>query len=346
MTRRQVAFIAAPMPLALPRTFLELRNSSLIVVPDVDMRRVVAAALGADSPPVRIVRSFPFFRSVASFMSILGSTSSVVIFHECCWPSLDLALAIVRPKGSSYEIVDMERVWGKPSLVRNVWALRPAVSGMSVRSASLAVARHLMLAALFRRYRRGQLQARSFLQRSLVRQSLHPTSNPDQESSARAARPLLVVTGNEDMRDTSQIEAATRLVISTARKFGLEVTLKDHPRKANQLPTEFWSSVLRDYSSGVTLLDPSFPAELVAASGIGVCAIVGFGSSSLGLSDCRAISLMRLIDRNDFAEAKLRHLYSLSTLASTGGQILIPDDEFEVETIIEEIAVGEQRAGD
>lgn len=224
---------------------------------------------------------------------------SVVFFHECCLPVLDVLLNIVRPSGYYLPQVSMSS-WQEIEFSQFPYG----------RMAKLL--RWLGIAGHFRYYHSAPvgdaegeyvLSAKKYPE-SIVTMSIAFSRDAVSKSRfacAQTIRKILFITGKSSVADESQRKLYLELV-RMAQARGYECHVKDHPNPVYRLDMK---------ADGVVIINPELPAELLEPD---YYLVVGVSSSALLNFDGYSVSLLRLIEgmSEKDREARMKHFSAAS----------------------------------
>lgn len=229
------------------------------------------------------------------------SNRNIYIFHECCWPVMDLMIWLLHPTG-----------WFLPQT--NMLSCTRLPDGEAL--------------GILRQKKFGRILPRSVLRLFWVYAYLndggekteympvlrrYPSSiKCGDESAVKSANSLAYSLGSEsdavlflvgtDSVRSDALRDMYKALIDVARHSGCRVEVKDHPNKDVRIN-------LAVQGVGVDLLDPSLPAEFLDRK---YRYVVGVGSASLASFDRRAISIIDILDEMEDEVKILRKRYLLS----------------------------------
>lgn len=230
------------------------------------------------------------------------SGRQIYIFHESCWPVMDLMIWLVRPTG---------------------WFL-PQANMLSFTRLPEGEAREVLRQKRFGRILAGPMSrlfwvyacpndaCDGMLHVPAIRHypssmqcsdesELISTSVGAPTASHADSDTMLFLVGTEPV-ETSSLRRMYEVLIQAVRSSGFRVDVKDHPNQDARLN-------LTIDDPDVTLLDPTLPAELLHK---GYRCAVGVGSAGLVTFGPRAISIVDLLDDMEDEVKALRKRYLLS----------------------------------
>ncbi len=302
-----VAFVASALPARLIRAQAEALKISRIVCASRELEDVFRYAV----PPERSIEitSIPSSGGALTALWFLvrevSKAEGIVVFHECCWVTLDVIILLIRPRLSCFPQVSLAGYSRLP--VSRFPNLRWLFKHFGVVQALLLIlwrdhfdfydvasdggcGREVVAALQYATLRNAELHT---CEESLC---LIPgvVSEPSPESLI-----ALIVCAREPVPDTLQWglyrEVCDRLV-----EAGYSVYIKDHPRNATRL---------NFYYPGAQVIPPHVPADLC---GINPTVAIGICSSALATYGSRALSLVRLLAMSEAdVQSRIAHLPSL-----------------------------------
>lgn len=242
---------------------------------------------------------------IARYIQILGMEKSakrfVYIYHECCWPMLDLAIFLVRPLGVLTPQVKIEFMF-KPTTYKYLFARLGFTKGLKC----------FFQSALFKYYYTSNdgldgdliVSAAKFYPKSILPVSdLHLQVVPPTNIRSKLPK-LLILTGSDCVKSEELINLYND-IIDTAINLGFEILIKNHPNPEVRL------NFHRDEAE---VISPTIPCELLnddfsIVIGTASAAMVGFGSRSVSV-----INLLKTMSLDDKNQREL-FLRSLNPLA-------------------------------
>lgn len=220
----------------------------------------------------------------------------IFIYHECCWPLLDLLVWLIRPRGVFMPQSDITFMY-KP--VEN---LKVFFQHMSVIHAMKNT-----ILSLFFKYRSFENDTKDgvmFL--PTVRRyplSIKTVIRTEISSRGKTVTPpnkkLLIFSGSDCASSQEMIEIYKKIV-SEAHSQGYKVAVKDHPNINVRL------NLVID---GVETLNPAIPAEILEDN---YTLVVGTASAAMATYGNRAASICRLLNSMGVEDKELRIKYLLS----------------------------------
>ena len=245
-------------------------------------------------------------RQALSLLAILIkaklSGRKIYIFHESCWPVMDLMIWLVRPAG-----------WFLPQANMLSFTRLPEVEAREVlRQKRFGRLLAGPMSRLFWVYACLNDGGKDLLYVPVIRR--YPVSMQCCEESALTSASVGAATASHahsdtvlflvgtDSVETSSLRRVYDALIQAVRSSGCRVDVKDHPNQNGRLN-------LAIDGPDVALLDPALPAELLdkgyrCAVGVASAALVTFGQ--------RAISIVDLLDDMEDDVKALRRRYLLS----------------------------------
>jgi len=300
-----------------------------------------------------------FLNQIVFFYRELRKHDRTIIFHECCWPTLDLALAIARPSGLRVPIVTLASFvsLANISLAWNWFKSRRTHT--PVTSQILQVVKMAILWPFFHFIYEGDVQAEGGGQLNLcAREWLHRTlkfSTVEQLGSAltssqnlpritpdltdipsygATSSEILVVLAQEQI-SLLAVEKCYGKLFEKLAKLDYRIVVKQHPRSSEFID---WKPLLPTGSeykfSGV---EASIPAEILCEK-LKIKVVIGIASTSLALSSVPSISLVDLVPFSpEQREMRRRHMLETKSANKKLSPIYFLDSWGELETFLERI---------
>jgi hypothetical protein len=302
-----VAFVASALPARLIRAQAEALKISRIVCASRELEDVFRYSV----PPERSIEitSIPSSGGALTALWFLvrevSKAEGIVVFHECCWVTLDVVILLIQPKLIFFPQVSLAGYSRLP--VSRFPNLRWLFKHFGVVQALLLILwrDHFDFYDVASDGGCGR-EAVAALQHATLRNvELHTceeslrlipgvVSGPSPESLI-----ALIVCAREPVSDAVQLglyrEVCDRLV-----EAGYSVYIKDHPRNATRL---------NFYYPGAQVIPSHVPADLC---GINPTVAIGICSSALAAYGSRALSLVRLLTMSEQdVQSRIAHLPSL-----------------------------------
>ncbi len=235
------------------------------------------------------------------------SGRKIYIFHECCWPVMDLMIWLVRPAGWFLPQVSMVSFTRIPEaeareVLRKKRFGRLLAGHMSrlfwVYSCINDGGKDLLYVPVIRSYPSSIQYSNEC---ALISASFG-ASNASNASNTNIATVLFLV--GTDSVESSSLRRLYEALIQVVRISGCPVEVKDHPNKSGRLN-------LAINEPDVALLDPALPAEFLDKD---YRWVVGVASASMASFGHRAISILYLLDdmKDEVKSSRKRHLLSLN----------------------------------
>lgn len=272
-------------------------------------------------------------RQALSLLTILIkarlSGRQIYIFHESCWPVMDLMIWLVRPAG---------------------WFL-PQANMLSFTRLPEGEAREVLRQKRFGRLLAGPMSrlfwvyaclndgGNDLLYVPVIRR--YPSSIQCSDDSALTSASVGATTASHahsdtvlflvgtDSVETSSLRRMYEALIQAVRSSGCRVDVKDHPNKNARLN-------LAIDGADVALLDPALPAEFLDK---GYRCAVGAASTSLASFGPRAISILDMLDDMEDEVKASRKCYLLALNPQT---VFVTSIEQFVRFIVESSAQSDQ----
>jgi hypothetical protein len=239
----------------------------------------------------------------------------IYIFHECCWPMLDLIIRLIAPKGYFIPIANLG------SFIK----LSHAEFGLYLNQMSISIIGQIIQKRFFEMYKHKAdggdgwvhvLVCKHYPSSITVLKHLgiNKSGTHKEGASAQAENPsmqksILFLIGREPVTD-SYLSGLYSQLIAIAIENGYAVSIKDHPNKGARLNLE---------PEACTMIDPTIPAELLV---LNYSIVVGVASASLASFRGRTISLLKMIKEMPSVDFEIRERY----LRSISTEILFLDD--------------------
>lgn len=313
-------FVASTIPLADPWIADLLLNDARVVCNGDDVAGAVSAFLAFRGAGIQCrVANLPASRSqqLRMLWTSVRTSQNVVLTHVCCWPVLDLVVAISRPRGTRVVLANLSSM--RPMRLSDiVKSGKLSAAATSRRFGAMSrVAARIAGSPAFRIYRAPGPEgdwvawvARAWLTARLreVPMSLiymrDSRGDREENSDTKPVKRTVVMPvglGSQGEAALRQIYLdVVRLVIDA----GYTVVIKDHIRPDARICLERDDDV--SSNPRVTIADPRIPAEaLIHATG--PKAIIGVDSAVLGLAKGRCVSLLPLIDMPEESRSSLRN---------------------------------------
>lgn len=302
-----VAFVASALPARFIRAQAEALNISRIVCASRELEEVFRYA----APPDLSIEFTSIPSSGGALAALwflireLRKAEGIVVFHECCWVTLDVVILLVQPKLSFFPHVSLAGFSRLPiSRFPNLrWLIKHFGIAQSVllllwrdhfdfydTASDGGCGREAVVALRYAKLKNIKLHT---CEESL---RLIPAAGPRTNPGGRIA---LIICAREPVSDNTQLnlyrEACDRLV-----EAGYSIYIKDHPRNATRLNFSY---------PGAQVIPPHVPADLCDVSprfAIGIC------SSALAFYGSCALSLVRLLSMSDAdVQSRTAHLQFL-----------------------------------
>lgn len=309
------------MPLSSEPVSSLILSGSVTICSSSDVEQSVKSLhqLGVSGSDLNVLACPPgWFQRLRLYWHYLGRGTAVVITHECCWPLLDVVLAIRRPLTHRVEVANLSRM-SKLSL-RQI--IRSGSISADLRRGRMRSVRRVLgrlaMSPLFEIYAApgsgkpwAAWVARPLLKRSRRSTPLvgygsgaiePPARNPFDHDPARSTMVILTGLGTQD----PEFLLSTYLqAVDEALSLGFGIVVKDHIRPTARINLHDQREIREE--QGVELADPSIPAEALIRW-VRADVVVGIDSAALGLVQCRSISLLNLVPMSEESREAL-HSY-------------------------------------
>ncbi len=302
-----VAFVASALPARFIRARAEVQEVSRIVCASRELEDVFRYAI----PPNSVIEVTSAPRFAGALMSMwylfreVWNAKRIIIFHECCWVTLDAILILIQPKVTLFPHVSLAGFTKLPDsqnknllwLVKHFGVVQSLLLTFLRRyfefydmASDGGNGREAVAALRYERLRDIQIHTCDETAEILAEPSQH---------TYRGERVALIVCASEPVPDSTQLniyrEACDRLV-----EHGYTIYLKDHPRKAARL---------NFYYPDAQVIPPHVPADLC---NLRPRIVVGICSSALAYYGEKAISLARMLPMSEAdVQSRIAHLLFL-----------------------------------
>jgi hypothetical protein len=320
LERRPTIFVASTMPFS-DEWILELLRSPVTVVCNhEDVRRSSASLLeflGANHKSSAQTVPQGLVPQIKQIWATIASSPFVVLTHECCWPMLDLSVAMRRPHGRRVEMAHLNAMHkmtfaeivrsGSTTAAEGTGRLRALIRVLARIGAWPFFMLHVAPGA------RGNWIAwapRPWLKRKLRPLQDHRaiaevgarSAGRVREPRADQRRTMLAVVGR-GTQDEETLRSTYATAITQAAALGYAVHIKDHIRPQSRI--DIAKSLSEETSKAVSFLDPTIPAEALISVG-SPDVVLGIDSAALGLGQGCRVSLLDLVDMPDSRRSELR----------------------------------------
>lgn len=319
VTNSSFCIVASTLPVGfLVGQFESLRIKKIFVVSR-DLEQSYLSLKERIDPSIEVVKVpegvllQSIFFSYVLFRARLSGTS-VVFFHECCLPILDLLLSWIKPSG-----------YYLPQVTMSGW--QEIDSHQFPKGKLATLLKVLGVKDRFKYYRSSPIGGKQSeyvvsikcYPKSIATMNVGFSRVPLAKCSScenRQTNKILFITGKSSASDDCQ-RKTYRALMKMAHAKGYVCHIKDHPNPAYRL----------DFSTeGAVTIDPLLPAELLESD---YYLVVGVSSSALLSFDGRSVSLINLLDDMSLEDrhAYVRHFES----AMPGNKIsyVHSEDEFK-----------------
>lgn len=320
LERRPTIFVASTMPFSDEWILELLRSPVTLLCNHEDVRRSSASLLeflganhqsSAQTVPQGLL---PQFRRI---WTTISSSSFVVLTHECCWPILDLSVAMHRPYGQRVEVAHLNAMRKMTFTETMRSGSTTAAEGTGRFRAPIRVLARTGAWPFFALYvapgARGDWIAwapRPWLKRKLrplldhraIAEASARSTDPVREPRADKQLTMLAVVGR-GTQDEEALRIAYVTAIMQAAALGYSVHIKDHIRPQSRI--DIAKSLSEETCKSVSFLDPTIPAEALISVG-NPDVVLGIDSAALGLGHGCRVSLLKLVDMPDSRRSELR----------------------------------------
>jgi hypothetical protein len=321
---RPRVFLASTMPLADPWVCALIHGGALVYCNHVDVENSIRSFLTLTSANhAESVSTLPsqWRVQLSALAKIVRSGDAVVLTHECCWPLLDVAVALERPHGVRAMLAN-QGAMRRMSLIDAFKSRNVTASPRRGLARGIArVAARLAAWPFFQFYQAPgpngpwvAWTARPWFAerlRPVDRGALASIEGPARTESVadRTRKPRLLLACGRGTHDPGPLRDVYVEAVLASITAGYEVTIKDHIRPSARINLELDERISR--SDSVFFADPQVPAEVLARWS-GAQLVLGVDSAVLGLAAGRCISLLPMLQMPEEARAaKRRYLEGL-----------------------------------
>ncbi|MDB2603330.1 hypothetical protein N9Y59_01635 [Planktomarina temperata] len=293
-----VAFVGSTLPSQLIEKQLELRKIQKIYTSHekfVQSYEYLVEKTGTNITVEAIV-SKSRIGGIARYIQILRMEKSakrfVYMYHECCWPMLDLAIFLVRPLGVLTPQVKIEYMF-KPTTYKYLFARLGLIKGLEC----------LFQSTLFKYYHTSNdgldgdliVSAARLYPKSIAISDLHPQVVPP--SSIRSKLPKLLILTGTDCVKSEEIINLYNDIIDIGINLNFEILIKNHPNPEVRL------NFHRDEAE---VISPTIPCELLNDD---FTIVIGIASAAMARFGPRSISVINLLETMDLDDKRQRKAF-------------------------------------
>ena len=294
------------MPLSDPWLAALAHDGATVICSHEDVENSVRSFLAVSNAPARSAvasLSGNWVTGLKTLWRAAGAAHAVVVTHECCWPALDLVVAIRRPRGVRTRVANLNSM-KRMTLIDILQSGSVSASTRTVRIRRVfRVGARVTGWPFFNMYEApGPMGSWvAWVPREWISTRLRPTeaerlvvTAPERYSTAIATQtPKILIACGLGTQDDDVLREIYINAITCASESGFTVLVKDHVRPNARLNLQQDDRVR--YSPNVEFADPQVPAEALAEWS-GVSVVVGIDSAVLGLSQVPSVSLLPLVD--------------------------------------------------
>jgi hypothetical protein len=224
-----------------------------------------------------------------------SNKSLIYIYHECCWPWLDLLIKIIKPKGYYMPQVKIEYMYRPTESIFEFYKHLHLV-----RASCILVSKFLFNYYQFKNDTGPGLMflpvAKNY-PKSIV--AVNKSAIKPNKIYSIDQKTMLII-GGTDLADTSELIDIYKKIIEIAIQMGYKVWFKDHPNTTASLKINFENAETIPTQIPLEIIDLQFSVVVGTAS----AAMIEYGSS--------AVSICKLIKSMNDEDRKLRLNYLLS----------------------------------
>lgn len=261
-----------------------------------------------DNPSLKIIylpsnAVLHFFVTLKLLLEFKIFNRKIFIYHEACWPVLDIAIWIIRPNGfftpqvnmSGFSILtrsDSVKVFKRKRF--GSFIAKPMSFIFDIYAQTNDGGKDILYLPVIRSYPKTItcLNDSSLLGSSALPKKFKQTENESNK---------ILFTVGTDAIETHILYDLFKELIILAQFQNYTVHIKDHPNKQVRLNLDL---------DDVIKLDPTIPVELISEQ---YKYVVGCGSAALASFDERAISILKLLDMMQY-ETRQKRIKYLSSL--------------------------------
>lgn len=299
--KKGVAFVASTLPAKLVKKQIDEDLIERIYTSTESLRESYKMILlNGSKVEVESLNDVNFLKRAKLLYKVLKHEKAkknwIYLYHECCWPWLDIFIKILRPNGYHMPQANLEYMYLPiDSMLKFYKHLH------FIRASCLLISR------LFFNYHQFRSDSGSGLMFLPVFKKYPKTIVILNESEIKPRkievvshqRTMLIV-GGTDLADTRELIILYEKIIDKAIQMGYEVFYKDHPNDLARLNINFENAKAIPAQIPLEIMDMKFSIVLGTAS----AAMFGYGVS--------AVSICKLIDSMNELDKKLRINYLLS----------------------------------
>lgn len=219
----------------------------------------------------------------------------IYIYHECCWPWLDILIKFLRPNGYHIPQAKIEYMY------------QPVGSSLKfykhlhfIRASILVISKVIFNYHQFRSDSGVGLMFLPVIKKYPKSIYLVNESEIKPRKTYTLSQKRMLIVGGTDLVDTSELIILYKKIIDKAIQMDYEVFYKDHPNYLMSLNVNFENTQVISSKIPLEIIDVQFSIVLGTAS----AAMVGYGYS--------AVSICKLINSMSESDKILRINYLLS----------------------------------
>lgn len=254
--------------------------------------------------PTGFLKSSLFLACAIFKNKLFGET--VYIFHEACWPVLDMLIHFISPKGKFTPLASLDGFEKLSSAEEAKY-----INGRSIHFLTKYFARkyfHIYKHSLDDNKGYGYDWVFKKYPKPVEYSTFSNTKLPSDNEAAKGIsnvkfkeKTIIFLVGSEPV-DNQYLSQIYKCYISLALQYGYAVSIKDHPNSDARLNLD---------SAGCHIYRPEVAAELII-EGYGIA--VGVASTSLCNFSGKAISILNSIEKmpQEFREKRLSYIKAMS----------------------------------
>jgi hypothetical protein len=221
----------------------------------------------------------------------------IYIFHECCWPELDLLIWILKPKGfyfpqvsmDSYTLVKKTEKVKVGKLTNLYWYLNYNLYKIPDDGENNKFLFYLSIKSYPKSIKKYKIKD----SRNLIKDSknFNYAGNKDKKN--------IIFFADSDKVDTSKLVDKYSSLIEKCLKFNFKCFIKRHPNIEFHIPIKNSKAIELDYSIPFELMEGRFDIA------------IGTSSTTLINFQGKSISILQLLDGYDDYAKEIKHFFKL-----------------------------------
>jgi hypothetical protein len=298
--KKGVAFVASTLP---AKIIINQINNGLItkIYTSTEGLKKTYDIILSDNKEVEVesVNEINFIKRAMLLSEILKKEKSnknfIYIYHECCWPWLDILIKFMKPDGYYMPQVKIDYMY-RPS--KSIYEFYKYTH--FVRASCILISKIFFNYYYFRNDSGVGLMFLPVIKnypKSII--VINESAIKPNKTDAIDQKRMLII-GGTDLADTTELIDIYKKIIDIAVPMGYEVWFKDHPNHLTSLNVNFENTKIIPSQIPLEIINLQFSVVVGTAS----AAMIGYGSS--------AVSICKLINSMSEEDAELRINYLLS----------------------------------